>query len=90
MAGTASIGGLVSGLKTDEIIAKMVEYAKRPIALLEARQTGYSAKLAAWQETNKRLLALKTKAADLAFPVNFRAKSVTVSDESLLLSLIHI
>jgi len=61
-----SVGGLVSGLKTDEIIAKIMEYARRPQDKLKAEKAEAQAKLAIWQDLNTRVLALKLKADAIA------------------------
>ena len=38
MSGTMSVSGLVSGINTDDIITKILEYAKKPQERLKARQ----------------------------------------------------
>lgn len=84
MPGTMSIGGLASGLKTDEIIAKIMEYARRPQDKLKAEKAEAQAKLAIWQDLNTRILALKLKADTIADAADFQAMQVTSSDESVL------
>jgi flagellar hook-associated protein 2 len=79
-----SIGGLASGLKTDEIIAKIMEYARRPQDKLKAEKAEAQAKLAIWQDLNTRILALKLKADTIADAADFQAMQVTSSDESVL------
>jgi len=82
--GTMSVGGLVSGLKTDEIIAKIMEYARRPQDKLKAEKAEAQAKLAIWQDLNTRVLALKLKADAIADAADFQTAKVTSSDESVL------
>jgi flagellar hook-associated protein 2 len=82
MAG--SVSGLVSGLDTDAIIAKMLEYGQKPIKLLQNKQTTYTDQLTAWQDFNTRLLALRTKAGALSNSYNFKDKTATSSDTSSL------
>jgi flagellar hook-associated protein 2 len=84
VAGTASISGLISGLKTDDIISQLMELERMPIARLQIRQTALKAKLTAWQDANTRILAVKIKADILTLNSTFEAKSVTSSDESIL------
>jgi flagellar hook-associated protein 2 len=79
-----SVGGLVSGLKTDEIIAKIMEYARRPQDKLKAEKAEAQAKLAIWQDLNTRVLALKLKADAIADAADFQTAKVTSSDESVL------
>lgn len=83
-SGSASIGGLISGLDTDGIITKMMDFAKKPVAILQTKQATYMEQLTAWQNANTRLLALKTSAASIGTAVAFQTKAVTVSKESAL------
>jgi flagellar hook-associated protein 2 len=82
--GTASISGVISGLDTDEIVAKLMELERLPIVRLQAKRTTLNTRLAAWQEANTRVLALKTKADALAGANTFGAKTVTSSDDTIL------
>lgn len=82
MAG--SVSGLISGLQTDEIIAKMLEYGRRPVRILEGKQAKYTAQLAAWRDVNVRLLGLSLSAGSLSNSFNFKDRSATSSDETVL------
>ncbi len=84
MPGTSSIGGLASGLNTQDIIAKLVELERTPITRLQNRKTRLSAQLTAWQDANTRILALKDKLSTLSLGITFDAKTFESSDESLL------
>lgn len=86
MAGNQYITGLASGLKTDDIIEKMVEISRRPLDKLEAQQKKANEQTAAWQTLTARLLALKLKAWNLSSPTSFltRTASLSASDQSLL------
>lgn len=84
MAGTASISGVVSGMKTDEIIAKLMELAQAPVQRMQVRKAALTSQLTAWQVMNTRVLALKLKANTLANPSAFQAKTVTSSDTDIL------
>ncbi len=84
MPGTASISGIVSGMKTDEIIAKLMELSKAPLNRLQTQKTALQKKISTWQELNTRILALKTKAATLADPLTFQTKSFSSSNTDLL------
>lgn len=79
MASTASIGGLISGLQTDDIINKMLEFGKKPITLLQNQQATLTTKLTAWQDINTRLLALRMTAQAVAPSIAFNAKNVSLS-----------
>ncbi|MDI6827447.1 MAG: flagellar filament capping protein FliD [Armatimonadota bacterium] len=85
MPGTASISGVISGLKTDEIIAKLIEIERVPINRLQAQKATLNSKLSAWQEANTRILALRTKANSLALGSTFDVKRLTSSDDTIIL-----
>jgi len=84
MPGTASISGVISGLKTDEIISKLLELERMPIMRLRAKQESLKLKLKAWQDANTRVLAVKAKIDILALATTFDAKKLTSSDETIL------
>ena len=84
MPGTMSIGGLMSGLKTDEIIAKVMEYARRPQTRLQEQKAENQLRLAAWQDINTRVLALRTRSESIADLIDFQAMSATSSDSDIL------
>jgi flagellar hook-associated protein 2 len=84
MAGTMSVGGLISGLKTDEIISKVMEIARRPQNKLQNDKAATQRKLAVWQSLNTRILALKTKCDSIASQSSFQAKSASSSDSSAI------
>ncbi|MDH7602122.1 MAG: flagellar filament capping protein FliD [Armatimonadota bacterium] len=84
MPGTMSVSGLVSGLKTDEIIAKVMEYAARPKARLQSQKAEMQQRLAAWQDINTRLLALKVKSESIADLADFQAMTASTSDSNVM------
>ncbi|MGQ9524431.1 MAG: flagellar filament capping protein FliD [Armatimonadota bacterium] len=80
----AGISGVVSGIQTDEIIQKMIEVQSRPVTNLQAQQALLTAKLAAWQDANTRLLAIKTAAVVLTNPFTFRGRTAASSNTDLV------
>jgi flagellar hook-associated protein 2 len=84
MQGLTSISGLISGLKTDDIIAKIIEAGKQPIERYQARQANLRDQQAALQEANTRLGAVKDAAGQLALSSFFDSQSVTSSNTSVL------
>ncbi|HID96223.1 MAG TPA: hypothetical protein EYP53_09255 [Candidatus Latescibacteria bacterium] len=80
----SSVSGLISGMDWDEIISKLMEVERRPVQLLEARQSDYQEKLSAWQDINTKLLALKTTAESMDTREEFLVKAATSSDEDIL------
>lgn len=81
---TISFGGLVSGLDTDTILTQLIALERRPIDLLDAKQTTYENLLSSFQELNSKLLSLQTQAETLNEEETFQAVSVTSSDETVL------
>ena len=57
---TLQIGGLISGLDTNAIIAGLIDLERLPIQTLENRRSVYEAKDSAWQDINTRLSAVRT------------------------------
>ena len=84
MAGTMSISGLVSGLKTDDIVAKVMERARAPLARLQNQKALNQQRLVAWQDINMRILGLKIKAEGIADAADFRAASATSSELTIV------
>jgi len=84
MSGTMSIDGLVSGFDTTEMIDQIMAVERRPILLIEAREARVTNQLAAFRALNTGLLAMLTSARTLARPAAFTAKTIAVSDETIL------
>lgn len=84
MAGTMSIGGLISGLQTSDIISKIMEIARRPQTQLKADKTGAQLRLSIWQDLNTRILALKTAVDTIAVPGAFANCQANSSDLTVL------
>lgn len=84
MPGSMSVGGLVSGLKTDDIIAKIMEYARQPQTKMLADKAEAQNKLAVWQSINTRVLALKLKSDSISSTASFSAMTVTSSDSDIV------
>ena len=71
MAATYSISGLASGLDWRSMISQLVELERRPITLLEEKQTTLGEKKSAWNQVNSLLRSLKTAAGALNSPDDF-------------------
>lgn len=84
MAGTMSIGGLISGLQTSDIISKIMEIARRPQTQLKTDKTDAQLRLSIWQDLNTRILALKTAADTIAVPGAFANCQANSSDLTVL------
>ncbi len=84
MPGMMSIGGIASGLKTDEIISKIMEYARQPQTKMQADKAEASKRLTVWQDLNTRVLALRLKADAVADAADFQSMNVSSSNEDIL------
>lgn len=84
MTGSIYASGLISGIDTASLVSQLIALERRRIDLLEAQMRVYEARRSAYQKLNTALLALKTKAAELAKPESFQAVSVTSSQPTLL------
>ncbi|MCE5314863.1 MAG: flagellar filament capping protein FliD [Armatimonadota bacterium] len=84
MSGSMSISGLVSGLDTDSIIEKIMEYYTANQEMLEADQTECETELAVWQSINTSVLAVQTAADSIKDAEDFQTNTCTSSDEDIL------
>jgi flagellar hook-associated protein 2 len=78
-----SVGGLASGLDTQAIVAQLMALERRPVDTLERRKLRLQNQLAAYQDLNAKLLALKSRADGLKDPATFFSRQVISSDESV-------
>lgn len=84
MPGMSSVSGLISGLKTDDIITKMMDIARQPQQQIQSKKAVAQQKLAAWQDINTRVLALKMKCDSISAASAFQAKSASSSDKDVV------
>jgi len=81
---TFNVGGLISGLDTNDIISQLMEIERKPVKTLEAKKTSVTEQLTAWRELNTRIQALKIYSAKLAKESTFQARTATSSNEDIL------
>jgi len=84
MPGTTSVDGIVSGLKTTDIVEKLISLERRPIKILEDKRDLKNKKIAEWRTLNTKALALKDVVTKLRNFSNFSSKEATVSDSNVL------
>lgn len=78
-----SIGGLSSGIDYNALIDQMMQIARRPIALLQARQSSYKEKTSVYDELSTKLSALMTAAGNLRTEANFYVRKASASDTTI-------
>jgi flagellar hook-associated protein 2 len=84
---TIGVGGLVSGLDTESIISQMMTLERRPVLLLQGRETDYQAKISALGTMKGGLAALQTAASSLADADSFVSFNATSGNTSVLTAL---
>ncbi len=81
---TFSVSGLSSGINAEEIISKLMELERRPVKLLQSKQTAYNDKITVYSDLASKVSAFKTATDALRTTSNFYAKKASVSDSTLL------
>jgi len=79
-----SVDGLVSGIDTSSYIDAVMELARQPAAMLEAKQAKLQSQMVAFQTLNASLLALKQQAYAMALPTSLSQRTLTSSNIDLL------
>jgi flagellar hook-associated protein 2 len=77
------VGGVISGLETESIIERLIEYERRPIDILESRQEDYTVKLSAYSLMESKLKALDTALEGIDDERDFNVFSAVASDENI-------
>ena len=80
---TIGVGGLVSGLDTENIISQMMTLERRPILLLQGREADFLAKISAMGTMKSGLAALQTAASSLGDTDSYVSFSATLNGISL-------
>lgn len=86
MSGTASIGGLGSGLDTASLIDQFMQLEAVSQNRLKARLSSEKSVLSTLQSLNTKLAALATRAGDLLKPAAFNAVTATSSEAKVAVS----
>lgn len=81
---SGTLDGLMSGLNTSDIISKLMTIEQQPITSLQDQEKTLKNELAAWQDANTRVLALKEKSDALASEFTFEGKSFSSGDETIV------
>jgi flagellar hook-associated protein 2 len=81
MGSSLTLGGLVSGLSTDDVIQKLLDAESVSKNREVAKQTALQAKQASWQKVKTQLQTLRTKLDAIRMSSGFQQRAVTVSDD---------
>jgi flagellar hook-associated protein 2 len=84
VAGVISVGGLATGLDTNEIITKLLQLERRPVALLERELAATEATKTSIGTVSSKLSALKTAVDALKTIDDVLVRKATSSEETVL------
>jgi flagellar hook-associated protein 2 len=84
MPGLQSIQGLISSLKTDDIINAIITNDRQPAVLMEQRETTKTNEITTYKALSAKLLAVKASLAGISSEAALSQSAISVSDESLL------
>lgn len=79
-----SISGLISGMDTDALITQLMALERKPITLMQQRQSTLEAQKNAWRDINSRLKAFDSRLSSLKLESTYLAKSASSGDEDIL------
>lgn len=82
--GDFKLGGIVSGLNTNELIAQLMQIERQPIVLMKSKQNIYKLKKDLLTEINTSLLAMKTANDKLLDPNIFKKRTATTSNDTVV------
>ena len=78
------IGGLSSGIETEQVITALLEAAKVPITRLQDENTENETKISAWTTLDTKFTSLNSLTTQLSNYTTWKQKSVTVGDSTIL------
>ncbi|MBE3578105.1 MAG: flagellar filament capping protein FliD [Limnochordales bacterium] len=78
------IGGLISGLDTQALIDQLMQIEARPINIWRSQQDKLRTRKDAWRDVQSRLENLRSRIDSLLAANAFSARSVTVSEQSVV------
>ncbi len=84
MSGTASVGGLISGIDTNSMLDKLYELSQAPVRRLQAKQDTLRAQSAAWSQLESTLQAFRTSALALSTPRAFHLQKASITRADLV------
>lgn len=86
MGGGFSVGGLISGLDSNKLIAQLIQLERRPILRLQSRIKALEAQKDGIQELRTQLLSFRNLIKDFQFGLDFSKFEALSSNESVLVA----
>ena len=84
MSGFFSVGGLVSGLDTQNILDQLRAIERRPVLLMQNKKDGYQKKLSAWNQMSAKLSSLKSAMGNLRSSSDFDLFTTSTEDKDAI------
>lgn len=84
MAGSISVLGLGSGLQLQDILDQLREADEAPLKTLESKKETLNEQITQFNQLNQDLLDIKSVALDLSLESPYIARTITVSNESVV------
>lgn len=79
-----SINGVTSGIDYSSLISGLMAAEKRPMQMVQVRQSDFQKKISVYDQLNTKLKALQTASETLKLSTGFSPNTLTVSDTSVL------
>ncbi|HYF93934.1 MAG TPA: flagellar filament capping protein FliD [Symbiobacteriaceae bacterium] len=83
MAGGLTLGGLISGMSTEDIIAQIMDVERLKVTKQEMKKTALQAKQSAWREVETSLTTLRSKLDTIRFSSLFESRKATLTDDDV-------
>ncbi len=80
---TFSVGGLMSGINYNDMIDQIMTLERKPITLMQGRQSDYNKKISVYGDLSSKLAALKAAAEGLKTATAFYARKASSSDATV-------
>jgi flagellar hook-associated protein 2 len=84
MAGAFSVGGLITGLDTNNIISQLMQIERQPITRLQQQITGLQSQQSALRDLRTKLLALRNSVQDFRLKDIFNQYQAASSEEKVM------
>lgn len=84
MGGGFSVGGLITGLDSNQIISQLIQIERQPIVRIQQRIQALEQQRTGIRNLRTQLLTLRNRAQDFRFNTIFNQHKATSSDEKIL------
>src|SRR6266545_3109712 len=85
-----AVDGLISGLQTKQIVSQLMALERRPLTLLQGKQTAQTSRLNALQGIKDQISSLMTSIANLTKPNALNTKTATLDAQSYSSAVLNV